>query len=171
MAKVLMIIAQEGFRDEEYQIPRETIEKAGHSVKVASITRSKATGKFGAVVQPDLAVHEANPEYFDAIVVVGGPGAKALADNAEVINLLEKANLKGKKICAICVAPMILAKAGVLSGKNATVFPDREAVAELRAGGALYREQNVVTDGNVVTAKGPEAAEEFGREVVKLLVE
>jgi len=169
MVKVLMIIAQKGFRDEEYQIPREIIEKAGHNVKVASLTRSKATGAMGAVVQPDMGVHEVNPDYFDAYVVVGGPGAKTLAGNQEVINLLERANQKGKKVCAICIAPMVLAKAGVLSGKNATVFPDREAIEELRAGGALYRDKDVVVEDNVVTANGPQSADKFGREVVKLL--
>ena len=88
-----------------------------------------------------------------------------------MITLLESANAKGKKICAICIAPMILARAGVLSGKNATVFPDRDAISELRAGGALYRDQDVVKDGNVITARGPEAAEKFGRSVVVLLSE
>jgi len=169
VVKVLMIIAQKGFRDEEYQIPRQIIEKAGHNVKVASLTRSKATGAMGAIVHPDMGIHEVNPDYFDAYVIVGGPGAKALSENQEVINLLEKAYQKGKKMCAICIAPMILAKAGVLAGKNATVFPDRQAIGELRAGGALYRDQDVVVDGIVITANGPQSAEKFGMEVVRLL--
>ncbi len=171
MAKVLMIIAQNGFRDEELEVPLDILRKAGHDVKIASQTRAKAKGKLGAVVQPDMAFHEANPEYFDCVVVIGGPGAKALASNEEVISFLEQASVKGKRICAICVAPMILAKAGVLSGKNATVFPDREAITALRDGGAIYRDQAVVRDGNVVTSNGPENADLFGQEIVKLLSE
>lgn len=171
MAKVLMIIAQKDFRDEEYSIPREVIEKAGHIVKVASLARAKATGKLGMVVQPDMGMHEVNPDYFDAIVVVGGPGALALAESPEVISLLEKARLKGKMMAAICIAPVVLALAGVLSGKNATVFPDRSAIDTLRRNGAVYRDQDVVRDGDVITANGPQSADRFGREIVKMLAE
>ena len=88
MAKVLMIVAQKGFRDEELFVPKEILERAGHDVKVASLTRQKATGSRGAVVQPDLAVYEANPDFFDCIVVVGGPGSPALSESAEGRELL-----------------------------------------------------------------------------------
>lgn len=171
MAKVLMIVAQQGFRDEELMVPQEVVKNAGHSVKVASVSRSKAIGSLGAVVQPDLAVHEANPEYFDAIVIIGGPGAPTLVENKEIINLLEQMNLKGKIICGICLAPMVLANAGVISGKNATVFPDRQAIDALRRGNAIYRDRPVIRDGNIITANGPDSAEEFGKEIVKALVE
>ena len=121
MAKVLIIIAQEGFRDEELFVPKEIIEKAGHIVKVASLNRAKATGSMGGVVLPDMAVYEANPEYFDAFIIAGGPGSPTLAKSKEVVELVGAAFKKGKLVAAICLGPMTLAAAGVLSKKNATV--------------------------------------------------
>jgi protease I len=171
MSRVLIIVAQDGFRDEEYSVPRQIIEGAGHEVKVASMTRNKASGMLGMSVQPDIAIHEVNPEFFDAFLMVGGKGVKEMKDDEELLSLLEHANVLGKKIFAICLGPMVLANAGVLSHKNATVFSDKQAIAALRNGGALYREQDVVREGRIVTACGPQAAEKFGKMVVEVLEE
>lgn len=169
MARVLMIIAQNGFRDEELLVPKEILEKEGHSVKVASVARAKATGSRGAVVQPDMAAYEANPDFFEAVVVVGGPGSPALADREDVTSLVRKAAGKGKVVAAICLGPMTLAKAGVVSGKRVTVFPDRKAVQLLRECAAAYSAEPVVVDGNIVTADSPASAGPFGEEIAKLL--
>lgn len=169
MAKVLMIIAQNGFRDEELFVPKEVLERAGHSVKVASITRTKAVGSKGASVQPDMAAYEANPDFFDCIVVVGGPGSPALSENDAVLKLVSAAAKKGKVVAAICLGPMTLAKAGALMGKGATVWPDKGAIAVLRDNAARYKAEPVVVDGKVVTADGPQSAGAFGEEIAKLL--
>ena len=171
MAKVLMVVAQNGFRDEELIIPREMLEKAGHSVKIASVTRAKATGTRGAVVQPDMAAYEANPEFFDCVVIVGGPGSPALAERKEVLRLVEQANGLEKVVAAICLGPLTLAKAGVLSGRGATVFPDRPAIQALRNSGAVYWTKPVVRDGNIVTADGPQNAGAFGDTLLEVLRE
>ena len=169
MAKVLMIIAQEGYKEEELQIPRGILEDAGHDVKVASLTRMKAVGTKGTLIQPDLAVSEANPDFFELIVIVGGPGSPKLAESKDVINLLIEARKKEKQLAAICLGPMALAKAGALAGKDATVFPDRGAIRLLRDTGANYKEAPVVVDTKVVTADSPASAEEFGKKLVDIL--
>jgi len=171
MANVLMIIAQHGFRDEEFLIPKEILVNEGHGVKVASVARAAATGMLGAKVMPDFAAHEANVDFFDAIIVVGGAGSPALAKNQDVINLVQKANAKGKILGAICLGPMTLAKAGLLSGKKATVFKSRDGLDSLRDGKAIYVPEDVVQDGRLVTACGPEAANDFGRKLVEMLKE
>lgn len=171
MSKVLMVVAQTGFRDEELMVPKEILERAGHSVKIASINRGKATGVKGAVIQPDMAAYEANPEFFDCIIIVGGPGSPALAERKEIRQLVEKANEKEKIVAAICLGPLTLARAGVLSGKNATVFPDRPAIQALRDSGAIYWTRPVVRDGNIVTADGPHNAGAFGDTLVEMLKE
>ncbi len=169
MAKVLMVIAQDGFRDEELAVPREVLEREGHSVKVASITRAKAKGSRGAVVSPDMAAYEANPDFFDAVLVVGGPGSEALSEDRSVLRLVIEAAQRKKVVGAICMGPMTLAKAGVLSGRKATIFPERSAIGTLRLNAAEYVGGEVVVDGNVVTADGPLSAGKFGAQVAALL--
>ena len=171
MANVLMIIAQHGFRDEEFLIPKEILVNEGHKVKVASIARASATGMLGAKVMPDFAAHEANADFFDAIVIVGGAGSPALAKNSDVISLVQTAFVKGKILGAICLGPMTLAKAGVLSGKKATVFNSNEGTNALKEGKAICLLEDVVQDGRIVTACGPEAANDFGRKLVEMLKE
>ncbi len=169
MAKVLMIIAQSGFRDEELIVPREVLEKEGHSVKVASQSRSKAKGSRGAVISPDMAAYEANPDFFDAVVVVGGPGSKGLSEDGSVLKLVMDAAERRKIVGAICLGPMTLAKAGVLSGKKATIFPERSAIGILRGNAAEYVAGDVVVDGNVITADGPMSAGKFGAGIAAML--
>src|SRR5271157_4712977 len=146
MSRILMIVAQKGFRDEELLVPKEMLEKAGHTVRIASITRAKATGSRGLVVQPDMAVYEANPDFFECLIVVGGPGSPALADEDAVTELIRAMSRKEKLVSAICLGPMSLAKAGVLAGRKATVFPDRKAIVLIRECGGIYTTEPVVTD-------------------------
>jgi len=169
MKKILMVVAQQGFRDEELIIPKEVFEKAGFQVMVASKSRTRAFGSKGASIMPDLAIHEANPDYFDALVIVGGPGSPILAEDKNVLSLINGAQEKGKVVGAICLGPMALARAGALSGKNATVFPDREAIRVLRDSGARFLDQAVIRDGKVVCANGPEAAGQFAQQIIDCL--
>ena len=169
MAKVLMVVAQKGFRDEELLVPKEILEKEGHSVKIASLTRGQATGALGAKIMPDIAVYEANPEYFDCIVIVGGPGSPILAKTEKVVNLVEKAYNAGKIVAAICLGPMTLAAAGILSGKFATVFGSREGIEALSNGGATYKDEGVVVDERIITADSPQNAGKFGTALAEKL--
>ncbi|MFH1398872.1 MAG: DJ-1/PfpI family protein [Candidatus Woesearchaeota archaeon] len=163
MPKVLFIIAQQGFRDEELLEPKAVLENAGIKVEVASITRLQAVGSIGVKVEPDLAIEDAIPEDYVYIVVVGGQGAPELAEHQEVIEALQKAN----NIAAICIGPTVLAKAGLLNGKKATVFKTPESVAILEEGGAIFVDQDIVVDGTLVTANGPHVAKEFGKQLLK----
>lgn len=169
MSRVIMFIAQVGFRDEELFVPKAALEKAGHKVMVASINRAKATGSKGGSIMPDLSTHEANPSFFDAVVVVGGPGTPTLWDNQDVISFLGKANLLGKTISAICLGPSVLARAGVLVEKKATVFPDGAAITSLKQNGVFYEPKSVVVDGRYITANGPEAAADFAHALIQAL--
>jgi len=169
--KVLFIIAQNNFRDEELTKPKKILENAGYDVDVASITTDQTRGMMGLIVKPDLAVIDVNVSLYALVVVVGGSGAPSLANYPEVLSLLKKAITENKKIAGICLGPVVLAKAGVLQGKNATVFKSTspDSVAILQSGGANFVDKSLVTDGWLVTANGPAVSQEFGDALVKLL--
>lgn len=169
MSNVIMFVAQKGFRDEELFIPKEALENAGHFVKVASLNRAKAYGSKGGSIMVDLSAHESNPAFFDMVVVVGGPGTPTLSDSSDVISFLGKSNSMGKSMAAICLGPAVLANAGVLVEKKATVFPDGKAITALKQNGAFYEPKPLVIDGKYITANGPEVAIDFAHALVESL--
>lgn len=167
MKKILMVIAQQNFRDEEYEEPKEIFLKAGFEVKTVAERRGEALGKLGARAWADFPFAEANVHNFDAVVFVGGPGAAHYFHDDEALNLVKDFEREGKLLAAICIAPSILANAGVLQGKKATVFPSEKE--NLQAKGAIYTGKPVEADGNIITASGPEAAEEMAGKIVEML--
>ncbi|HLC45748.1 MAG TPA: DJ-1/PfpI family protein [archaeon] len=166
---VLFVVAPTNFRDEELFVPKELLEKAGASITVACNKVLPAKGMMGGQVVPDVELKNVNAEDYDAIVFVGGNGAEIYFDNAQAHNVAKAAVNAGKVVCAICVAPSILANAGLLEGKKATVFFGTKYQDNLKARGAIYTGGKVVVDGNIITANGPMAAKEFGEEIIRAL--
>jgi len=168
--KIAMVIAFRDFRDAEYFLPKEILEKAGTKITTVSTKTGIAIGADGGDTQIDLLVENLNPADFDAIVFIGGPGALDYLDNENSYRVLRETVEKDKILGSICISPVILAKAGVLSGKRATVWSsplDRSPVKILKENGAIYEDKDVVVDGKIVTANGPDAAEEFGQKLVE----
>lgn len=168
MAKALFILAPNGFRDEEFFDTKEVLENNGHECYSASVADS-CQGKMGAIIMPDFQVKDIQLDDFAIIILVGGPGAEELANYPEVMNLIKAAKLTSKNMAAICIAPVLLAKAGVIEGKEVTVYPDHDARMRLNQAKAIYVNRDVVVDGNLVTANGPAAAREFGERICELL--
>lgn len=163
-----MVVASKGFRDEEYFVPREVVENAGFEVKVASDKPGVALGDDGGEVKVDYALNEVGPADYDAVAFIGGPGALKHLDNEASYEIARKAKNAGKLTCAICIAPVILAKAGILKGKKATVWTsslDKSAKKTIEAKGAKFLDKNVVKHGKIITACGPKAAREFGGKI------
>jgi len=168
--KILMVIAEKNFRDEELLVPQKEFIKNGFKVIVCSTSSGEAIGKLGAKVKPDIEISKVNFLDYDAIVVIGGPGSRQyLWNNKILLKGLSDAFAAGKVVSAICISPVVLARAGILKGKKATVFPDPEAENELKKAGAIYIQKPVVVDGKIITGNGPDAASEFAREIMKLV--
>jgi protease I len=104
---------------------------------------------------------------YDAVIFVGGVGAEEYWDDATAHAIATATVNTGKLLCAICIAPVTLAKAGVLKGKRVTVFSSERD--KLEAEGAIYTGKNVEVDGKIITANGPNAATEFAEAIVKAL--
>jgi len=164
MKRALIIIAQQGYQDKEYAEMRSGLESGGYEIIVASIEAGKCAGKFGGLEVAEVALRDVDVSLFDKVAFIGGPGAVALADDEDAKRIARDTLKFGKKLGAICIAPTILARAGVLKGKRATVWDSGGAQAQLlQSEGATYTGESVTVDGDIVTANGPQAAEEFGR--------
>lgn len=164
---VLLIIAQNEFRDEEYFKPKTVLENAGYKVVTASKKAGIAKGKLGGTAQAEIGLSDVRVDDYEGVVFIGGAGAADYFTDERALNLAKEAYQKGKVVGAICIAPGILARAGILKEKEATVYPSE--LETLKKQGAVCINQPVVVDGKIVTANGPDAAEKFGEEIVKLL--
>ena len=168
--KVVMVIAPDGFRDEELFVPKDVLEKGGVSVVIASTQKEEARGMLGARVKPDIMISEIDPNEFDGIVIVGGVGSRTyLWNNTELHDIIREFYKQNKTIAAICISPVVLAHAGVLDQMEATVFPDTECIEEIEKCGATYVREPVVVSDNIITADGPKSADAFGNEILNSL--
>lgn len=170
--KIAMVIAFRDFRDIEYFIPRDTLLGAGAKIVTVSSQKGMAIGADGGEVQVSLDASEFQAENFDATVFIGGPGmGKKLED--ESFQKIAKDTVESDKVLgAICIAPALLAKAGVLEGKKATVWSsplDKSPIRMLEEGGAEYLAEDVVVDGKIVSASGPAAAKKFAEALIEVL--
>ena len=165
--KAVMIIAQSNFRDEELLKPKEVLEKNGVIVTVASSSLKESTGMLGAKVKPNILFTNINVADYDAVIFVGGSGASEYWDNPTAHKIANEANNAKKIVGAICIAPVTLAKAGLLKDKKATTFSS--TINDIKSAGAKYTGAEVEIDGNIITASGPAAAQKFGETIVKAL--
>ncbi|TSC76840.1 MAG: protease I [Parcubacteria group bacterium Gr01-1014_31] len=162
-AKVVFIVAQRDFRDEELLQTREVLERFGVQTYVAADSQEPAHGKFGSLVLPSLTIQGVSARHFDGIIFVGGPGARGLFEKRTVLRRAQEFAQANKVVAAICSAPTILANAGLLMGKRATAFPTEETV--LRDHGAEYTGLPVEADGNLITAKDSTYARDFAERI------
>ena len=171
MAHVLLLIAKDGFQTTEFNAPKRILEDAGHKVSVASDGAGIATSNIGEETTVDLVLTDVHAKDYDALFVVGGPGALLHLDNQETIRIVQEAKQQeAMHYGAICIAPRILAKAGVLEGLRVTGWDnDGKFESICGNGGCIYVPEPVVIDGRVITGNGPDAAEEFGRAIVAVL--
>lgn len=167
MTTVLMIIAPDQFRDEEYAVPRDVLRNRGAQVVTASVAPGPCRGKLGMIARAEVAVVEANESEYDAVVFVGGAGSAVFFDDLDAQELARSTHSANKPLAAICIAPSILARAGLLEGKKATSFASQEE--DLRRHGATYTGAPVEIDGGIITANGPDAARAFGEAIADAL--
>lgn len=170
MASILLPLAQ-GFEEVEAVSLIDVLRRGGVEVRVAHMDGETDTdmvlGANGITIQADTSITNVKSEDFDMILLPGGwDGTYTLADNETVQKLLKEFKEKEKLIGAICAAPYALKQAGVL-GNDYTCYPSVEN--EIKQEG--YRDDEmVITDGNIMTSRGPGTALCFGLEIVKRLV-
>ena len=163
---VYMFLA-DGFEEVEALCPLDILRRAGVEVTTVGVGKDMIRGAHGITVLadiPDVMYRDSSP---DMIILPGGmPGAANLDACKTVDAALKAASRKGSFMAAICAAPFVLGKRGLLEGKRAVCYPGFEGDL---VGAEVDETKTVVRDGNVITAKGMGAAFEFGLELVRCL--
>jgi len=167
--RIIIILSARNFCDEEYHKSRLVFESFGIKCSVAASELSGCTGMEGTCVKPDLLVKDINVYKCNALCFIGGVGSTAYWHDKAVHNIAISANKAGLLLGAICLAPVILANAGLLRGVHATAYPS--AANSIRRRGARYSKKSVEIDNNIITANGPEAAFVFAQNISKLLLQ
>ena len=163
---MVLILLADGFEELEALSPLDILLRGGVEVKTVGITGKYVTGTHGVTVRADLLQEEVDLCNLEAVIFPGGmPGAVNLDTAPFTDAVIEAAIKKGARLAAICAAPLVLGRRGLLKGHKATCFPGFED--ELL--GADVTDAPVVTSGNITTAKNYEAAFAFGKELLSLL--
>jgi len=166
--KVMVFLAN-GFEEVEALTVVDYLRRMDIEVDTVSITQEKqVNGAHDIPVLADKTIDEIDEvDSYDGVVIPGGmPGATNLRDNPRVIEIVKEMDNKGKLAAAICAGPIVLEKAGVISGKKVTSYPGFED--QLSSG--VYEQESVVRDQNIITARGPALAVDFAIEIVKYLL-
>lgn len=164
MATVLVPLAQ-GMEELEAVTIIDLLRRAGIEVVTAGLDAGPVKGSRGTVLLPDTTLDKALQREYDMLVLPGGqPGATHLEQDARIIALIKKMAQDKRFTAAICAAPKVLARAGVLDGKRATSFPG--ALDPMEWPRVQLENRAVVTDGKVITSRGPGTAMDFALELI-----
>lgn len=166
--KIIVFLA-EGFEEVEALTVVDYLRRKDIQVDTISITEEKEViGAHNIRVIADKTIEEIEDInlYKGAIIPGGMPGATNLRDDKRVIDIIKSLYEEDKLTAAICAGPIVLEKAGIIKGKNITSYPGFEG--ELKDG--IYREESVVRDNNIITARGPTLAVDFAIEIIRYLL-
>jgi len=169
MKPILIIVAPKDFRDEEFFETKEELEDAGHKTITASISKGICYGSKGGKTIAEIAIEEIDTDEYDGVVFIGGPGSEIFFNNAIAHRIAKEMDADEKIVAAICVAPVIIAKSGLLKNTKATVYSTE--IDSIRRYGAIYSGLAVSQDGNIITADGPKSARAFGQFIAKAITE
>ena len=164
MKDVLVPLA-DGFEEIEAATVVDVLRRAGLTVITAGMPSTIVQGSRGMKMMTDRKFEDVNHNQFDALVLIGGdPGYRNLNRSQKVHKVIRDFNTQGKLIAAICAAPTILADAGMLDERVATVYPGMEKKIP------KPRDKKVLLDGNILTSKAPGTAMEFSLKIVEILI-
>jgi 4-methyl-5(b-hydroxyethyl)-thiazole monophosphate biosynthesis len=166
MAHIIIMLA-DGFEEIEAITVIDLLRRADISVTTVALKKQEVSGGHGIVVQAETTIKHL-PSSYDGIVLPGGAaGTKTLADSPMVIELVRDAFNRGLLCAAICAAPSVFGKAGILHNIRATCYPGFED----QLAGARYIEAAVVRDKNVVTSRGVGTAIAFALEIITMITD
>lgn len=167
MKKIVVFLA-EGFEEIEAITVIDILRRAGLEVTTVSIEKNEhVKGAHGITIIADKVFNKKEITDIEMIILPGGmPGTNNLNHHQELKNIILEYYKNKKYIAAICAAPLILGQLGILNNKKAVCYPGYEK--ELK--GAIYSNEKVVIDNNIITSKGVGAAIDFSLKIVETLI-
>lgn len=163
---MILVLLADGFEEIEALTPVDMLRRAGLDVKTVGINAKIAIGSHKIPVICDIEPSEVELDKVSLVIFPGGmPGALNLDASTFTDKIIAAVTKNGGRLAAICAAPLVLGRRGLLDGKNAVCYPGFEE--ELK--GAKILDASVVTDGNITTAKGMGAALAFAKELLLLV--
>lgn len=164
--KILVPLA-DGFEEIEAVNVIDILRRGDVDVVTAGLKEGLVEGSHKIKMLPDTTLGKIDYRDFDGLVLPGGaPGFVNLGNDERILKMAREMDKAGKVVAAICAAPSVLIKAGVLQGRKATVSPSGKAQVEACA---KFSEERVVVDGNLVTSRSPGTALEFALKLVEML--
>lgn len=163
-----LVILAEGHEEVEAITPIDIMRRAGINVIIAGLDKKEIIGAHGITTIADTLLEDINHD-FEAIILPGGmPGTLNLCNSQKVLDLVKQISSNPNNLCAaICAAPLVLSKAGILNKKKFTCYPGtEEKIPE-----GKHFEDNVVIDGNIITSRGVGTAIDFSLAIVEYLVD
>jgi protease I len=168
----IAILATNGFEQSELLEPLRQLRNAGADVLVIAPESGQIQGmdhhEKGELVDVDLTLDQAQPNDFDALVLPGGViNGDTLRTNRDAIDFIEHFNETGEPVAAICHGAWSLIEADMVRGRTMTSWPSLKT--DLRNAGATWVDQEVVSDGNLITSRKPADLNAFCREIISVL--
>jgi protease I len=168
MAKKILLLIENEFRDEEAVYPYYRFIEAGYDVKIVGPEIGKEyKGKFGLTMKSDIAASGIYMGDVAAVIIPGGNAPDKMRVSRSMVNLVKDAFSQHKIIAAICHGGQLLVEAGVVRGKKVTGY--KAIATDLKNAGGKYVDEEVVVDGNLVTSRIPDDLPAFCRTTLELI--
>lgn len=168
---VLLVSSPQDFRDREALSAQRVFEARGFNTTLVSTRSGPVRGMFGTELDAEMAIDWVEPERFDAVVVIGGPGAQVhLWEHEGLRTIIRSVHERYGVIAAGSCASTVLARAEVLRGREVAMWHHAETLAELRRAGATVSSRPVVVSDNIVTLSDSEEATAWAESAAALLV-
>ena len=164
---MVYVLLGEGFEESVAIVPVDLLRRAGVEVRLAALKGKKVTSAHAVTVECDCALKDVNEQDMEMIILPGGMGGvNAISGDESALGVIQRSADRGAYIAAICAAPTILARLGLLDRRKAVVYPGME---DQMLSAVVKKGSRVVTDGHLITAEAAGSAFDFGLKLVEVL--
>jgi protease I len=166
-----IVLTADQFEDMEVYFPVFRLQEEGWNVTIAAPTMQTIYGEHGYGLKPNITIDEANPDDYNLLILPGGSpnGAPAIVRKIkEAQDIAKSFFAKNKLVATICHGPYTLVSAGLVKGRHLTSYWHDGVPEEIKKGGGIWEDKEVVVDGNLVSSRWPMDLPVFIREVMKM---